>query len=163
MRLFMRSATVLGLALMLVCTGCGPSEDTETEVEVTTTTEEDGDTTIIRDTTTVIVQPSDTVIQRDTVVRRETDTIVRRDTVTRPPVSAAERARIDAWLRRNAATLNQYGDPINTVYTGGSPLFDERTGRTIDRYEYIISRNPGRPWMEPQPAESRPRESRPRR
>lgn len=162
MKLLTRSIATVGLALALVCAGCGPAEDTETEVEVTTTTD-DGDTTIIRDTTTVIVQPADTIIQRDTVVRRETDTIIRRDTVTRPAVSAAVKARIDAWLRRNAATLNQYGDPINTVYTGGTPLFDERTGRTIDRYEYIISRHSASPWMQPQSVDSRPIESRPRR
>lgn len=159
MKLFTQSLATFGLALTLVCMGCGPSEDAQTEVEVTTTTEGGGDTTIIHDTTTVIVHPPDTVVKRDTIVRREIDTVVKRDTVALPVVSAAERALIDAWLRRNVATLNEFGDPIKTVYTGDSPLISGKK----DRYQYIVGRHASRPWMEPQPAESRPRESRPRR
>jgi hypothetical protein len=28
------------------------------------------------------------------------------------------------------------------VYAGGTPLFDERTGRSRDRYDYILERHP---------------------
>ena len=38
--------------------------------------------------------------------------------------------------------LNEFGDPPGTMYTGGTPLFDEKTGRTIPREEYISARHP---------------------
>ena len=47
---------------------------------------------------------------------------------------------IDRWIEEN--NLNQYGDSKDTMYTGGTPLFDETTGKTIDRYRYIIERHP---------------------
>jgi len=28
------------------------------------------------------------------------------------------------------------------MYAGGTPLFDERTGRVRDKYEYILERHP---------------------
>ena len=59
-------------------------------------------------------------------------------------LSASEKKAIDQWIVENQ--LNQYGDPADTVYAGGSPLFDETTGRTIDRYEYILKNHPDRPW-----------------
>jgi hypothetical protein len=48
--------------------------------------------------------------------------------------------RVDRWIREKGR--NEYGDRKDTVYTGGTPLFDEVTGRTLDRYEYILKRNP---------------------
>ena len=50
------------------------------------------------------------------------------------------RKKIDAWLARNG--LNKFGDRPDTVYAGGSPLMDERTGRVRDRYEYILEKHP---------------------
>lgn len=47
---------------------------------------------------------------------------------------------IDAWIAEN--NLNQYGDPSDTMYAGGTPLFDESTGESKDRYEYILDKNP---------------------
>lgn len=41
--------------------------------------------------------------------------------------------------------LNEYGDPIGTVYMGGTPLFNEMSGEKIDRYAYIISKHPD--WL----------------
>lgn len=55
-----------------------------------------------------------------------------------------ERKRIDRWIEKN--NLNKYGDPKDTVYTGATPLFDETTGKSIDRYDYIRKRHPDRPW-----------------
>lgn len=55
-----------------------------------------------------------------------------------------EKQRIEAWIVENG--LNQYGDPEDTVYTGGTPLFNEMTGKTLDKYEYILKNNPDRPW-----------------
>jgi hypothetical protein len=48
--------------------------------------------------------------------------------------------RIDEWIARN--NLNPYGDSKDTMYFGGTPLFDERTGVTEDRYSYILRRHP---------------------
>ena len=47
---------------------------------------------------------------------------------------------IDKWTKRNK--LNQYGDPKGTMYAGGNPLFDMKTGIMKDRYDYILERNP---------------------
>lgn len=48
--------------------------------------------------------------------------------------------QIDAWLV--AKGLNEYGDKVGTMYTGGTPLFDEKTGLTKDKYLYILENNP---------------------
>ena len=56
------------------------------------------------------------------------------------PVDAGIRQRIDSWLSEKH--LNEFGDPPGTKYTGGTPLFDERTGLRKDRYEYILSKHP---------------------
>lgn len=50
------------------------------------------------------------------------------------------KSEIDQWLEKKG--LNQYGDPADTVYAGGSPLFDETTGESKDKYEYILEKNP---------------------
>lgn len=49
-------------------------------------------------------------------------------------------ACVDRWLA--AKGLNQYGDAPDTMYAGGSPLFDERTGKAKDRIEYVVSKHP---------------------
>lgn len=49
--------------------------------------------------------------------------------------------KIDKWLEDN--NLNRYGDPVNTMYSGGTPLFNEETGERIDRFEYILNKVPG--------------------
>ncbi len=59
-------------------------------------------------------------------------------------ITEEEKAKIDRWIIEN--NLNQYGDPKNRIYTGGTPLFNEATGETIDRYEYILKNHPNRPW-----------------
>lgn len=55
-------------------------------------------------------------------------------------VDEATRKRIDDWI--SAEKRNKYGDPPGTMYAGGSPLFDERSGRMRDRYEYILEKHP---------------------
>ncbi|MBI2301083.1 MAG: hypothetical protein HYU66_19400 [Armatimonadetes bacterium] len=57
-----------------------------------------------------------------------------------PNPTAKLRARIDQWIREQ--DRNEFGDPPDTMYAGGTPLFDERTGRTKDRYEYILEHHP---------------------
>ena len=58
---------------------------------------------------------------------------------TAPALSAAA-ACVDAQLATRG--LNQYGDPRDTVYAGGSPLFDEKTGATQDRIARVLARQP---------------------
>ena len=59
-------------------------------------------------------------------------------------ITEAEKKKIDVWIREN--NLNQYGDPADVVYPGGTPLFNEATGETIDKYDYILKNHPERPW-----------------
>lgn len=56
------------------------------------------------------------------------------------PVDDATKKKIDEWIKKNGR--NEYGDPRDTVYAGGNPLFDERRPGLKDRYEYILERNP---------------------
>lgn len=55
-------------------------------------------------------------------------------------ISLELRRRIDEWLSDNG--LNEFGDPPDTVYMGGTPLFNEMTGESIDRYQYILNKHP---------------------
>ena len=61
-----------------------------------------------------------------------------------PRTQTSEHQKIEIWIKNNG--LNEYGDPRDTVYAGGTPLFDEKTGKTIDRYQYIINKHPDKPW-----------------
>jgi len=60
-------------------------------------------------------------------------------------ISLEEKQEIEAWIIEN--DLNQYGDSKDTVYTGGTPLFNEKTGQIIDRYDYILRSHSDRPWL----------------
>lgn len=63
------------------------------------------------------------------------------EAVTEPNGDAdAVEACVDAWLAEK--NLNQYGDPKDTVYAGGTPLFDEATGRTMDRIDHVLLKHP---------------------
>lgn len=61
-------------------------------------------------------------------------------------ISPDERAQIDVWIEKN--DLNFYGDPEDSMYAGGTPLFDESTGTYTDRYDYIIRNHPDSPWKQ---------------
>ncbi|HEY3448550.1 MAG TPA: hypothetical protein VGK67_19495 [Myxococcales bacterium] len=50
---------------------------------------------------------------------------------------------LDRWLEEHG--LNRYGDRPGTSYTGGTPLFDERTGQTEDREEHVRKKHPEAP------------------
>jgi hypothetical protein len=47
---------------------------------------------------------------------------------------------VDRWLA--SQKLDRYGSKQGTMYTGGTPLFDERTGETVDRLLYVYKRQP---------------------
>ena len=51
-------------------------------------------------------------------------------------ISAGEKELIETWIIEN-----------DLVYMGGTPLFDEMTGESIDKYEYILRRHSDRPWL----------------
>ncbi len=55
-------------------------------------------------------------------------------------LSAADKQAVEDWLIKNQ--LNQYGDSQDTAYTGGTPLFDEATGESLNRYEYLLKKFP---------------------
>jgi hypothetical protein len=47
---------------------------------------------------------------------------------------------VEQWLAQR--DLNQFGDPVGTMYAGGTPLFDERTGHSTDRLQHLVRRHP---------------------
>jgi hypothetical protein len=53
---------------------------------------------------------------------------------------AAREACVDRWLKEHK--LDRYGHPEGTMFAGGSPLFNEATGETKDRLEYVFARQP---------------------
>ena len=55
-------------------------------------------------------------------------------------LTAAQKKSIDDYLAKKG--LNKYGDASNAIYTGGTPLFDEKTGKAIERYDYILNKFP---------------------
>lgn len=54
--------------------------------------------------------------------------------------------KADNWLSEKK--LNRYGDAEDTMYMGGSPLFNEMTGESTDRYVHLKTKFPDLPWEE---------------
>jgi len=52
--------------------------------------------------------------------------------------------RADRWLESRG--LNNVGDPIDTMYAGGTPLFNEGTGEMTDRETFLRGRFPEETW-----------------
>ena len=50
---------------------------------------------------------------------------------------------LDDEIKRRG--LNEFGDKKDTMYAGGTPLFNEMTGDMKDRYEYIKEKHPD--WL----------------
>lgn len=55
--------------------------------------------------------------------------------------SGDEEACLDRWLEQKG--LDRFGNAEGTVYMGGTPLFDERTGEQTPRAEYVYRRHAG--------------------
>jgi len=53
-------------------------------------------------------------------------------------VNAEQAACAEKWLAGHG--LDDYGNPKGTMYAGGNPTFDEKTGATIDRW-VLVARN----------------------
>ncbi|RKH10021.1 hypothetical protein D7V97_14925 [Corallococcus sp. CA053C] len=47
---------------------------------------------------------------------------------------------VDSWLKSHH--LDRYGSKAGTMYAGGTPLFDERTGETTDRMQFVFKQQP---------------------
>lgn len=65
-------------------------------------------------------------------------------TATAPVPDAAARASkeacVDTWLKNHA--FDAYGNKAGTMYMGGTPLFDERTGERQDRLAFVFKKRP---------------------
>eukprot|EP00558_Chaetoceros_sp_UNC1202_P010045 CAMPEP_0197241808 /NCGR_PEP_ID=MMETSP1429-20130617/7747_1 /TAXON_ID=49237 /ORGANISM="Chaetoceros sp., Strain UNC1202" /LENGTH=64 /DNA_ID=CAMNT_0042701707 /DNA_START=167 /DNA_END=361 /DNA_ORIENTATION=+ len=57
---------------------------------------------------------------------------------------AEDMTKVDKWLEEQG--LNEYGDSQETMYMGGSPLFNEMTGESMERIDYILDKFPNKPW-----------------
>ena len=59
-----------------------------------------------------------------------------------------KQVRQEAWLKQGLAigTVNGFGDALDTMYTGGTPLFNEITGQQIDINEYLTAQHQDNPW-----------------
>lgn len=57
-----------------------------------------------------------------------------------PAETESELACVDHWLKDHK--LDDYGNAEGTMYTGGTPLFDERTGESRDRLAFVYERQP---------------------
>ena len=57
-----------------------------------------------------------------------------------PATAGDELKCVDAWLEKKG--LDQYGSPAGTMYMGGTPLFDESSGKTTDRLEHVYQKQP---------------------
>ena len=58
----------------------------------------------------------------------------------------SELGRAQRWLA--AENLNNFGDEKGMMYTGGTPLFDERTEERIELLDHLTSKFPHKPWNE---------------
>jgi hypothetical protein len=58
--------------------------------------------------------------------------------------SAPQPGQAQSCLDRQLAAkgLNPFGDPEGTMYAGGTPLFDEKTGKTTPREQYVLAKHP---------------------
>lgn len=50
----------------------------------------------------------------------------------------------NTWVAKNK--LNSFGDTEDTMYAGGTPLFNEMTGEMVPLESYALSRHADRPW-----------------
>ena len=51
-----------------------------------------------------------------------------------------QKEKIDKFLADN--NFNRYGDASSTMYAGGTPLFNEASGVSVDRFDYILNKYP---------------------
>lgn len=83
----------------------------------------------------------------DPIRHRELATDLDESTEKSNVVQEGEPAAIDLWLQQNQDRMNRFGDEKDTMYAGGSPLFNERTGETTSLYAYVKAQHPNAPWQ----------------
>jgi len=57
-----------------------------------------------------------------------------------PSEKQAQEACLDKWLQ--GKKLDRYGHAEGTMYAGGSPIFNEMTGESRERLDYVYERQP---------------------
>lgn len=57
-----------------------------------------------------------------------------------PAEKQAQETCIDTWLK--GKKLDRYGHDEGTMYAGGSPIFNEMTGESRERLDYVYERQP---------------------
>jgi hypothetical protein len=57
-----------------------------------------------------------------------------------PAERQAQETCLDKWLQDKK--MDRYGHAEGTMYAGGSPLFNEMTGESKDRLDYVYQRQP---------------------
>jgi hypothetical protein len=55
-------------------------------------------------------------------------------------VSAEQASCVEKWLAGHG--LDDYGNPKGTMYAGGTPTFDEKTGASVDRWVLVEKNRP---------------------
>ncbi len=53
---------------------------------------------------------------------------------------ASDQSCVDRWIADR--DLDEFANPRGTVYSGGTPLFDERAGTTSRRLDWIYHHHP---------------------
>ena len=57
-----------------------------------------------------------------------------------PRLDARQTECVESWLKGHG--LDAYGNPQGTMYAGGTPTFDESTGRSVDRWALVAKNRP---------------------
>jgi len=83
---------------------------------------------------------------------RAESTVIKSDVVAfvvveGPGMDFDEKNLVDAWLFAKRDEVNMFGDERGTKYEFETPLRDEDGGRKNDKYAWIASRNPTKPWI----------------
>ena len=128
-----------------------PAESQEEKMSSPTTTRDDNATTTTPDIKKIQSNIGGNLLEVTATYEamqqvESTPTPTPHDESTRPSIPAInEEQLIDQWIAEN--NLNMYGDPFDSMYIGGTPLFNEATGEYTNRYDYIRTNHPNSPWL----------------
>lgn len=78
----------------------------------------------------------DAVIGGPRVDQKKTDEVI----AAPSDQKTAEESCVSDWLKTKK--LDEYGSQEGTMYAGGSPLFDEATGKSRNRLELVYDEHP---------------------
>jgi hypothetical protein len=63
-----------------------------------------------------------------------------KESVSSEDLTEEQKEKIDDWLEENG--YNRYGDTAGAIYPGGTPLYNEETGESVNRYDHILKKFP---------------------